>query len=70
MFHANVRNPKMREKLNTHQVRTIYELFQLANKCARVEEGRRIPREAPMDNDVAETSGGPGKKRNREHKQG
>ena len=55
-FHANVRDPKMREKMNTRAIRSTAELFQLADKCARAEEGRRAP-----DNEVAE-EGDPGKK--------
>ena len=55
-FHANVRDPKMREKMSTRAVRSTAELFQLADKCARAEEGRRAP-----DNGAAE-EGDPGKK--------
>ena len=44
-FHANVRDPKMREKLSTRTVRSTAELFALADKCARAEEGRLVPGE-------------------------
>ena len=42
-FHANVRDPKMREKMNTRTIRSTAELFQLGDKCARAEEGRWAP---------------------------
>ena len=44
-FHANVRNPKMREKLSTRTVQTGAELFSLANKGSPAEEGRMTPEE-------------------------
>jgi hypothetical protein len=40
-FHAGVRDPKMREKMSTRAIRSTAELFQLADKCARAEEGRQ-----------------------------
>ena len=39
-FHDGVRDPKMLEKLATHELKTTAELFSLADKCARAEEGR------------------------------
>ena len=55
-FHSNVRDPKMREKMSTRAIRSTAELFQLADKCARAEEGRQAP-------DAGATEeGDPGKK--------
>lgn len=42
-FAINVRDPKMREKLSTHRIRTTQELYALAHKCAMAEEGRLEP---------------------------
>jgi hypothetical protein len=39
-FRQGVRDEKMLEKLATHQVETVTTLFALADKCARVVEGR------------------------------
>src|SRR5664279_2307361 len=44
-FYTNVREPRMREKLSTHKVVTTSELWRLADKCARAEEGRLPPEE-------------------------
>jgi hypothetical protein len=45
-FHQNVRNRKMREELAMNKVRSIAELYALADKCARAEEGRKLPCDA------------------------
>ena len=42
-FHANVRNTRMSEKLSTRRVETARELWELADRCARIEEGVRVP---------------------------
>jgi hypothetical protein len=39
-FRQGVRDEKMLEKLATHDVETVTTLFALADKCARVAEGR------------------------------
>jgi hypothetical protein len=39
-FQQGVRDEKMLEKLATHEVKDVSELFNLANKCARMAEGR------------------------------
>ena len=44
-FHTNMHNRRMREDLNIRQVMGIGELYALVDKCARAEEGRRLPRE-------------------------
>lgn len=38
-FYANISDAGMCRELYSRQVRTIAELFQLADKCARVREG-------------------------------
>ena len=42
-FHANVRNTQMREKLSTHRIETTRELWELADRSARAEEGIKFP---------------------------
>ena len=44
-FHANVRTVRMREKLSNDQVESTRELWELAARCARAEEGAKFPRE-------------------------
>ena len=44
-FHQNVRNRKMREELAMNKVKDVAELYFLADRCARVEEGRKYPGE-------------------------
>ena len=44
-FHQNVRNRKMREELAMHKVKDVAELYVLADRCARAEEGRKYPGE-------------------------
>ena len=43
VFHANLRNPMMREKLRTRTVASLEELWAMADKCARVEEATSFP---------------------------
>ena len=38
VFHANVCNPMMREKLRTHTVANLEDLWTMVDQCARVEE--------------------------------
>jgi hypothetical protein len=40
VFHQGVRDEKMLEKLATHDIQDVTELFSLADKCARAAEGR------------------------------
>lgn len=42
-FHRNIHNHRMREEMSINKVRDVAELYALANKCARAEEGRRLP---------------------------
>jgi hypothetical protein len=44
-FHQNVRNRRMREELAMNKIRDVGELYALADKCARAEEGRKLPGE-------------------------
>jgi hypothetical protein len=39
-FHQGVRDEKMLEKLTTHDIQDVAELFSLADKCTRATEGR------------------------------
>ena len=55
-FSANDRDMKMREKLTTYRVRTINEMYTVANKCARAEEGRLAPEKAKRAEEEPETS--------------
>ena len=43
VFHANVRNPMMWEKLRTRMVASLEELWALADQCTRVEEAASFP---------------------------
>ena len=43
VFHANVRNPMMREKLRTRMVATLEDLWSMADQCARIEEAASFP---------------------------
>ena len=38
VFHANVRNPMMREKLRAHTVAKLDDLWTMADQCALIEE--------------------------------
>src|SRR5664279_1840324 len=55
-FHPGVCEPRMREKLNTHQVESAAELWRLTTKCARAEEGRLLPGEALDEEEDAPAS--------------
>ena len=44
VFSRNVGDERMREKLSTREVKTAHELYALADKCARMEEGRLVPK--------------------------
>lgn len=45
VFHQNMHNHKMREELVMNKVAYVAELYVLANRCARAEEGRKYPGE-------------------------
>ena len=40
-FHQNMHNRKMREELAMNKVKDVAELYVLADRCARAEEGRK-----------------------------
>src|SRR4051812_16693236 len=42
-FHQNVRNRRMREEMAMCKIKDVSELYALADKCARAEEGRKLP---------------------------
>ena len=44
-FHQNVRNRKMHEELAMNKVKDVADLYVLADRCARAEEGRKYPGE-------------------------
>ena len=44
-FHQNVQNRKMREEMAMCKIKVVSELYALADKCARAEEGRKLPGE-------------------------
>ena len=44
-FHQNVHNCKMREELAMNKVADVAELYVLADRCTRAEEGRNYPGE-------------------------
>ena len=52
-FHANVRNTRMREKLSTRHVESARKLWELADRCARVEEGIKFPEEDEPEDKAA-----------------
>ena len=43
VFHVNVRNLNMREKLSLHAVDTLEDLWSMADRCAREEEALNLP---------------------------
>ena len=43
VFHANVRNPMMREKLRAHAMSTLDGLWKMADQCAWAEEAAALP---------------------------
>jgi hypothetical protein len=72
-FHMNVRNHRMRAQMNIEQVKTVNDLYALADQCARAEEGRRLPGKdagagGDSEDDDASTPKKTGQKRNRKHK--
>ena len=72
-FHQNVRNRKMREELAMNKVKDVAELYVLADRCARAEEGRKYPGEdagAETDSTDEDTAAPTkkGRRRNRKRK--
>src|SRR3954464_4958565 len=72
-FHQNVRNRKMREELAMNKVKDVAELYVLADRCARAEEGRKYTGEdagAETDSTDKDTAAPKkkGRRRNRKRK--
>ena len=44
-FQSNVRNHKIHSKMNVRLPKTVKELYTLVDKCAQMEEGRKLPEE-------------------------
>ena len=67
-FHQNMRNRKMREELAMTKVKDVAELYVLADRCARAEEGRKYPGEdAGTETDSTGDTATPAKKIGRAH---
>ena len=49
-FQSNVRNCRICSKMNVRLPKTVEELYTLVCKCARMEEGRKLPREQDFIN--------------------
>ena len=49
-FQSNVRNRWIRSKMNVRLPKTVKELYTLVDKCARMEEGRKLPGEEDCTN--------------------
>ena len=68
-FQSNVRNRRIRSKMNVRLPKTMKELYTLVDKCARMEEGRKLPGEEDCidvdseDDDEATSQ----KKKNKKH---
>ena len=43
VFHANVRNLMMREKLSVREMDTLEDLWKMADRCALAEEAFNLP---------------------------
>ena len=49
-FHSKVRNCLIRSKMNVRLPKTVKELYTLVDKCAQMEEGRKLPGEEDCTN--------------------
>ena len=71
-FHKNMRNRKMCEELAMNKGKDVAELYVLANRCARAEEGRKYPgKDAGAESDSTDDTATTAKKdrrRNRKRK--
>ena len=56
-FQSNVRNHRIRSKMNVRLPKTVKELYTLVDKCARMEEGRKLPEEEDCINIDLEEDG-------------
>src|SRR5215216_838645 len=72
-FQSNVRNHRIRAKMNVRLPKTMKELYTLVDKCAHIEEGRKFPGEEDCvsidsEDDDASTSQKKSKKHNQKQK--
>ena len=73
-FQSNVRNHRIRSKMNVWLPKIVKELYTLVDKCARVEEGRKLPGEEDgvdidsEDNDETTSQKKKNKKCSKKHK--
>jgi hypothetical protein len=73
VFHLNVHNRRI-TKMSVRLPKTVNELYTLEDKCARAEEGRRLPGEEEgggidsKDDDETSNSKGKGKKNNKKQR--
>ena len=49
-FQSNMCNRRIRSKMNVRLPKTVKELYTLVDKCARMEEGRKLPGEEDCTN--------------------
>ena len=49
-YQSNVRNRRIHSKMNMRLPKTVNELYTLVDKCALMEEGRRLPGEEDCTN--------------------
>src|SRR5215216_5780815 len=57
-FQSNVRNRRIRSKMNVRFPKTVKELYTLVDNCARMEEGRKFLGEEVCVNDDSEDDDG------------
>src|SRR3989337_4263169 len=73
-FQSNMRNRRIRSKMNVQLPKTMKKLYTLVDKCARVEEGRKLPGEEDCvdidseDDDETISKKKKNKKHNKKHK--
>ena len=73
-FQSNVRNRRIHSKMNVWLPKTVKELYTLVDKCAQMEEGRKLPGEEDCididseDDDEATSQKKENKKRNKKRK--
>ena len=69
-FESNVCNHRIRAKMNMRLPKTMKEMYTLVDKCARMEEGRKLPGEedcivVDLEDDDESTSQKKAKKRSK-----
>src|SRR3954470_16545790 len=61
-FHQNVRNRMMREEMAMCKIKEVSDLYALADRCARAEEGRKLPGESVGDGESDSEGTAPARK--------